>query len=394
MTETTTVLIGFADALAAIESCASLQQAGYRVVVFARRGTRPPLRYTSGVEILYVTAPEQDAAACAHQIGDCAKACNADVFLPLDDASVHLAHEAELEIPIAGPSQEQIAFVLDKRIQLDIAKQAGLSVPETVVLESATAKPPTFGFPAVLKPAHAIRLDRDCLTKGEGAYCADAKEWNTARRDADPERPLLAQPFLRGAGEGIFGFAAGSEILAWSAHRRLRMMNPHGSGSSACESAIVDGAQIQPITRFLQAVQWQGLFMIELLRDDNGRAWFVEINGRTWGSMALARRLGFEYPAWAVQFALDPKFRPPIVPAPLAPLRCRHLGRELVHLAMVLRGPQSRAFTRWPSRWRTLTNVLWLRHGESWYNWRRGGVRTFFSDAWQTLARRLFRRRR
>ena len=41
-----------------------------------------------------------------------------------------------------------------------------------------------------------------------------------------------------------------------------------------------------------------------LLRDGEGTAWFMELNGRAWGSMALARRLGHEYPRWAVQAAL------------------------------------------------------------------------------------------
>ena len=44
--------------------------------------------------------------------------------------------------------------------------------------------------------------------------------------------------------------------------------------------------------------------MIELLRDRDGVAWFMELNGRTWGSLALARRLGLEYPAWAALDAL------------------------------------------------------------------------------------------
>ena len=51
------------------------------------------------------------------------------------------------------------------------------------------------------------------------------------------------------------------------------------------------------------------MFMIELLRDRTGKVWFVELNGRPWGSMALSRRQGFEYPAWHVKLAIDPQSR-------------------------------------------------------------------------------------
>jgi hypothetical protein len=49
---------------------------------------------------------------------------------------------------------------------------------------------------------------------------------------------------------------------------------------------------------FLKGCNWRGLFMIELLRDPSENLWFIEFNARAWGSMALARRLGFEYPAF------------------------------------------------------------------------------------------------
>ena len=43
------------------------------------------------------------------------------------------------------------------------------------------------------------------------------------------------------------------------------------------------------------------MFMLELLRDAAGTPWFMEVNGRPWGSMALAVRRGFDYPVWAVR---------------------------------------------------------------------------------------------
>ena len=55
------VLMGFADALAAPETAWSLLASGRPVVAFARRGARPALRRCKGVELVEITAPEQDS---------------------------------------------------------------------------------------------------------------------------------------------------------------------------------------------------------------------------------------------------------------------------------------------------------------------------------------------
>ena len=72
---------------------------------------------------------------------------------------------------------------------------------------------------------------------------------------------------LNGVGEGVFGLALGNRLVCWSGHRRVRMMNPAGSGSSACVSVKPEPKICEIAERFLKAIGWQGMFMIELLRD-------------------------------------------------------------------------------------------------------------------------------
>src|SRR4029077_8740219 len=108
---------------------------------------------------------------------------------------------------------------------------------------------------------------------------------------------------------------------------------------SACASAPVPQELVDPIERMLGEAGWRGGFLGELLRAGE-EWWFMELNGRPWGSLALARRRGYEYPAWAATRALDAQA--PLPPEPAYTddeVLCRHLGRELVHLLFVLRGP-------------------------------------------------------
>jgi hypothetical protein len=402
-----TVLIGFADALAAPETAWSLRDGGCRVIAFARRGSRPALRHAHGVTLIEVTAPEVDAEATVSELAAGLAAHRADALMPLDDAAVWLADAVSRRTPdvlVAGPTGPRAALALDKREQLAAARTAGFAVPPTEpVTTAADLAALSLPLPIALKPALAARRQGDRLCRGSGWMCGTSGELQAAAQAWGEAEPLLAQPLIAGVGEGLFGLAGPDGVRALSAHRRVRMMNPQGSGSSACEAIAVDPALAAAAGRMLSAVGWQGLFMLEFLRDADGTAWFMELNGRTWGSMALARRQGLEYPAWALAGHLPPDdrrggFDPPpggagLLAAGREGLVCRHLGRELVHLMMVARGPRSRALTGWPTRRDALAAVLRVHRGERWYNWRAGELRVFLADTVQTVLAPLRRRR-
>lgn len=386
------VLIGFADALSAPEVAWSLQAAGHEVHALVRRGRHPSLARCRGVALHEVASPEEDVEASLRELADRLLTLRPHAVMPLDDAAVWLCAEADLGgTALVGPEGPRAALTLDKRLQVEAAAAAGLRVPETRVCESpdqALDDPPQ--FPVMLKPAHAIRRDRSQLCGGPRVACADTGELERAAEHYRDGAPFLVQPYVPGVGEGLFGVARDGEVLHWSAHRRVRMMSPQGSGSSACVSVAVDEELREAAARMLREVRWDGLFMVELLRDGSGAPWFVELNGRSWGSMALARRLGYEYPAWAVAARLDGVLPAP-PPPPLEPVVCRHLGRELVHLLIVLRGRPSKALTLWPSRRRTLREVLTFRRSDRWYNLEPGARRVFVYDTVSTVGRELSR---
>jgi hypothetical protein len=431
------VLIGFAESLAAIESAWCLRDAGFEVVAFTRAGKRPALAAAKGIRLVALPSPETDAPASVDALRRLIDTENPAAVLPLDDASLWLtamlaeaqpnntaranaqpndtsranagpndtsranarpngtaraeagpdsagrADAARLGVATvsAGPVGAAARLALDKSEQVKLAEAAGFSVPQS----DGEGRGPWMVKSALATVERAGRLARPA-----GAIAHDAAD--VKRITADIDGPVLVQPLIDGVGEGVFGFAADGEVLALSAHRRVRMMNPRGSGSSACESIPVDPALAEPVRRFLAGAGWHGIFMIELLRDHGGQPWFMELNGRAWGSMALAVRRGLAYPEWAVRGALDPRWRP--VSPPEAPhIVCRHLGRETVHLLAVLRGARGGDVGRWPSRGSTLAAMLRPSHKTRWYHWRRGEFRVFARDAWGTVAEQLGRRR-
>jgi hypothetical protein len=142
---------------------------------------------------------------------------------------------------------------------------------------------------------------------------------------------------------------------------------------------------------FIQQIQWRGLFMIETLRDRLGNAWFVELNGRAWGSMALSRRQGLEYPAWNVEFARTERAKINVKIQSDATLVCRHLAREFMHLLFVLRGPRSSALREWPSFWKTFRDVVRVRRSDGIYNWSKHDPKVLLSDCYCTITDNVFK---
>jgi predicted ATP-grasp superfamily ATP-dependent carboligase len=274
------------------------------------------------------------------------------------------------------------------------ALDAGFNVPDTV-LASTTSDllSNKQSFPLILKPAKSVSELENRLLKYGTWICGNQEELEAAVAEWDSRVPLLVQPFIPGIGEGIFGLATPYGITVWSAHRRLRMMNPHGSGSSACISQSAPEDLMAPVERLIEKAGWRGLFMIELLRDPAGTAWFMELNGRPWGSMALARRQGLEYPAWNVELAIDPQSPVRVGRDDVTGVVCRHLGRELMYPLFVLRGPKSKALNNWPSFWKAIRDIARVGRRDTFYNWRRDDARVLIADCYYTLRDQIFRRK-
>jgi hypothetical protein len=398
----TTVLVGFAEAMAAPEVVWSLGDAGFHVIAFARKGRASALRHSRHVECHEICPPESDLQKSLSDLISLLDSLDttADgtphVLFPLDDKAVWLSSRIQLKSGwlLAGPHGATAELALNKCIQTQRARDAGFNVPETALARTANevfAFGASESFPIILKAAECVPRWQGRLYNCRKWICANRGELERAVNEWGERVPLLVQPFITGTGEGVFGLAAPDGVRAWSAHRRLRMMNPQGSGSSACISQTVSEEIKSKSEALIRGAGWRGLFMIELLRDHSGQLWFVELNGRPWGSISLSRRQDLEYPAWHVALVLDQESTAGTGSSSAGGVVCRNVGREFMHLLFVLKGPKSRALNGWPSFLKTLAEVARVRRGETFYNWRRDDANVFFADCYYTVKDNVFK---
>lgn len=398
------VLVGFAEALAAPEVVWSLVDAGFQVVAFARRGRASALRHSRHVVCHEICAPESDLQASLSELRSLLHSLRAQsgdaqrILFPLDDKAVWLCSRLQQEQAwlLAGPQDGATELALNKHLQFQAAREAGFDVPAAGLARTADevfSFASAAAFPLILKPAECVPTRDGRLQECRKWTCANRGELTRAVTEWAERVPLLVQQFVRGTGEGVFGLAAPDGVRAWSGHRRLRMMNPEGSGSSACISQAVSQEVKSRAERLIANAGWHGLFMIELLREPSGKLWFVELNGRPWGSMALSRRQGLEYAAWHVALTLDPESTAGTAPPPAHDVVCRHVGREFMHLLFVLRGAKSKALGNGPSFWQTVGDVVSIHNGDTLYNWRKDDPKVFLSDCYYTVHDNLFKSR-
>jgi len=160
-------------------------------------------------------------------------------------------------------------------------------------------------FPAVVKPHRSVVTAAGIRRKLTVTPVADAVECRRALAALPAAAfPVLVQRRVSGLGEGFFALRWGGRTIAMFAHRRLREKPPSGGVSTYRESIPLDERLAGPGLRLLDALDWQGVAMIECKREhETGRQVVMEINGRFWGSLQLAIDSGVDFPALLVRCA-------------------------------------------------------------------------------------------
>ncbi|HEY0270252.1 MAG TPA: carboxylate--amine ligase [Sphingomonas sp.] len=243
--------------------------------------------------------------------------------------------------PRAGP----LAIVLDKRETLARAAALGFDTPRSwqpLPADDFIARAAALTYPAVAKwadPAEmAPALVRHGLAFVKAEFVRDPDEAAAllARYAPLGQWPLI-QSYCPGQGLGQMLFMDGAAATLTFQHRRLHEWPPEGGVSTWCMAEPRDrhGAQMDMSRALLRDIGWQGPAMVEYRHDPaTGRYWLMEINGRFWGSLPLARHCGAHF-AWE-QYRRAILGDPSPAATPRDRLRARYMIPETRRLLRIL----------------------------------------------------------
>lgn len=246
------------------------------------------------------------------------------------------------------PRPEPLAKVLDKLRTLEIAALVGLCIPQTWqprAGEDFAARVAAMRYPLVAKWANPPEimpiLEQAGLEWLKTEYIRTPQELAALLdRYAPVGHWPLIQQYCRGVGLGQMLYMDGGQATLRFQHRRLHEWPPEGGVSTLCraEPRNAHATQMGLSEALLRALDWQGQAMVEYRYEaESGRYWLMEVNGRFWGSLPLARHCGALF-AWEA-YRRTVLGQTDVAPTPRDTLRARYMVPETKRLARVLLSP-------------------------------------------------------
>lgn len=228
------------------------------------------------------------------------------VLLPTDDASLlaisrhHEQFAQVTHVPI--PTQDQLAFGMDKARTMALADRLGIPHPRTATPASADE---ARRF-AVGRPGGVIVKPRSS-SGGRGiAYPAAADEvgaaWTAVH--ATYPRPLVQERIAGGAKYDVCLLMdrAGRPVASF-VQKELRHF-PVADGLSTLQESVWRPDLVERAVALLTAIGWYGLAEVEFMEDSlTGETLLLEINPRLWASVQLAMACGVDFPYLLYQVA-------------------------------------------------------------------------------------------
>jgi hypothetical protein len=301
------VLLGFGESPSTAEAARSLREAGFRVAVFIRHDRHGVIRRTHGIRASAVTAPEEDARRCREDLLRLARRVRPVAVLALDDLALWLANGGTLDLGarVVGPTGPRLALATDRRVQLSGAELVGLAVPAARLCRTR-ADLLALSAPVTLQPALTVDEHEGRLAATVSHRCGVQRTLERIAQRWDERIPWIAQPRVRGREEGLTGVATALGVNALGAQAAVSRARP-----GVFRAVTPDPDVLRACLALLGDADWRGPFTLRFVRDADGHAWFVCLEGRLPESLTLFRLNGLEHPALAVADALGLPSRAP-----------------------------------------------------------------------------------
>lgn len=300
MTTAPAVLVLGEDSRIVLPILRSLGRRGLRVHVAgcAERAPAARSRYVAGWHPLPTAADDGDWQVEVRRL---LQQHPFDLVIPATDMSAHRIHsdrsrwQAEARIALLNPSAYEVAR--DKTKTGALARSLQIPTPRPIDLTDKLE--PTRGagprFPLVVKPVSSMaRPDDEAKSFARivddvaelRAYAAHLRQQGTT---------VFVQEYVPGFGAGVEILADRGEVLFAFQHQRLHETNGHGS--TYRKSVAVDSRLLHATQEIAKATSLTGVAMFEFRVDPHSERWaLLEINGRFWGSLALAVHAGADFP--------------------------------------------------------------------------------------------------
>jgi len=266
------------------------------------------------------------------------------------------------------PDAVTLDMAFDKLRTLEVARELGIQVPETysgAVDESVPEPLKAHGWPLVVKPRRSVYWRNNRGVQGSAVFATsgdDLVSKCSAVVRSTGEFPLIQQ-YVSGEEASVQFLCRQGTVIAASANRRLRSVNPTGGPGALKETMPLSYCGLGELgRRLVSRLKWTGPIMAEFKIDRTTcTPNLLELNGRFWGSLPLAVFAGTDFPHLYYRLAQGLEVAPNDGYA--EGVTSRHFMSDLKHLHTVFFKRDPMRSLAYPKRARAVEEFLNLPPG-------------------------------
>jgi len=196
------------------------------------------------------------------------------------------------------PGFESLRIAHKKGLSSALANQLGIPVPFTKI-PGSEAECNTF-FQAHEKPI-VLKYENSNSSKGV-FYISTIKQ---LEQHYSRLGEFILQEYVTGEGYGVSMLYNKGHLKASFAHKRLEEKISTG-GTSTVRIGVRNEMLEEWSEKILDHLSWNGVAMVEYKYDEKRKkGWFIEVNPRFWGSLALPYYSGMDFPYLYYQILRD-----------------------------------------------------------------------------------------
>jgi predicted ATP-grasp superfamily ATP-dependent carboligase len=341
MDETFDVLITDSNARASLAVARSLMRHGISTLLASDRSSNLVLYSRSAKHYRLFPAASKEPDRFVEFLLRELRTHRIPLVIPITDADVialerhRSALEAETRLAMAN--SRAVRCVLDKRRNLEVARECGVPCPKQFEMTDVRQIPEMIkylGFPLVMKnPGMTADLRSQFHFRVLYAHNESELRHHISEHCQGGVYPLF-QECAVGDVHNVCCFAAGGELLA--AHEYHSVRRYVGTGVLRTIVAA-DPELVGYARRLLKALEWDGVAHLGFfLSKDRSKTWYMETNGRFWASTEGSVHAGWDFPYWVYDYFQNGK-SPKVGDIKVGSTTCWHLG-DLLALTDYLKG--------------------------------------------------------
>lgn len=227
------------------------------------------------------------------------------VLIGCDDAYWAVSRFREV-LPIAArrilPPHYSVVRALDHEALHYFAESLGIScaplvrLPEQAPASEVLALIKGLSFPMLLRPIIPWLEREDDTRRINQRVVVHNKEELLSKLDEPPAQSFLVNAYATKRSFSYFGVADRGEVIVEGFQERLNEAEPFSEISTLSQTVTPIVSIRRSSQLLLDALQWQGPFKVEFMRDHRGHYHLIALIGRMWGSLQLAIRANVNIP--------------------------------------------------------------------------------------------------